>query len=666
QDPARIGRYADSVERTLYTPGSTAGRPISVLRSLAAPPPALRADDEARRERVAATAAGLLALLGIESDPLRGREAILLGTLFDQAWREGRDLALGDLVRLVQTPPFDRVGVLDLETFYPAKDRAALAIALNGLLASPGFAAWIEGEPLDAKRLLYTDAGRPRLSVVSIAHLSDAERMFLVTLLLHEVLSWARSQPGTTSLRAILYMDEIAGYAPPTAAPPSKGPLLTLMKQARAFGVGVVLATQNPVDLDYKGLSNAGSWFLGRLQTERDKMRVLDGLEGAAATSGSALDRGRADTLLSGLKSRRFLLASAHSDAPVLFESRWALSYLAGPLTRPQIQALTAASPAPATAAAASATGSAPIAAAAAASIAGSGRPALPADVPEFFFAAPAGATLVPALLGTARLHYVDAKSGIDQWTSMTLIAPLAGEPAANPWEAAAAAAAEPALEREPPSGAHFAPLPALASRAATYASWKKALASALFQTRPLPLYACAPLKLTSKPGESEGDFRVRVRDAVRARRDQALDTLRAKYAPKLQALEERSRQAASRVDREEGQFQQQSVQTAISVGATVLGALFGRRSMSAGTVGRATTAMRGASRAAREHADIADARAAAASIDERRQALEQEMAAEVTRLQTDPDPAVDTLSIAPRKADIGIDRVALVWRPQA
>jgi hypothetical protein len=674
QDPARIGRYADAVERAIYTPGSTAGRPLSVLRSLAAPPPELRADDEARRDRVAATASGLLALLGIDSDPLRGREAILLGTLFDQAWRDGRDLALGDLVRLVQTPPFDRVGVLDLETFYPAKDRAALAIALNGLIASPGFAAWIEGEPLDAKRLLYTDSGRPRLSVISIAHLSDAERMFLVTLLLHEVLAWARSQPGTTSLRAILYMDEIAGYAPPTAAPPSKGPLLTLMKQARAFGVGVVLATQNPVDLDYKGLSNAGTWFLGRLQTERDKMRVLDGLEGAAATGGATLDRGRADTLLSGLKSRRFLLASAHADAPVLFESRWALSYLAGPLTRPQIQALTAASPAPASAdpttspapAARPAGPGSPTAASPPASIAGSGRPALPAEVPEFFLAAPAGATLSPALLATARLHYVDAKSGIDQWTSVTLIAPLAGEPAANPWEAAESSATEPALERDPPSGARFAPLPALAARAATYTSWKKALASALFQARPLPLFACAPLKLTSKPGESEGDFRVRVRDAARARRDEALDALRAKYAPKLQTLEERARQAAGRVEREEGQFQQQSMQTAISVGATVLGALFGRRSMSTGTVGRATTAMRGASRAAREHADIADARAAAASVGERRQALEQEMAAEVTRLQTDPEPAIDSLPIAPRKADIGIDRVALVWRPQA
>jgi hypothetical protein len=432
------------------------------------------------------------------------------------------------------------------------------------------------------------------------------------------------------------------------------------MKQARAFGVGVVLATQNPVDLDYKGLSNAGTWFLGRLQTERDKMRVLDGLEGAAASGGAALDRGRADTLLSGLKSRRFLMASAHSDAPVLFESRWALSYLAGPLTRPQIQALTAASPRPGSTAATLA------AASPAAASGGAGRPALPADVPEFFLAAPVGAMLVPALLGTARLHYVDAKSGIDQWASVTLMAPLGGTPAANPWDSAEATTAEPALERDPPAEARFASLPSLAARAATYASWKKALAATLFQARPLPLYACAPLKLTSRPGESEGDFRVRVRDAARARRDQALDALRAKVAPKLQAIGERARQAAQRVEREEGQFQQQSVQSAISVGATVLGALFGRRSMTAGTVGRATTAMRGASRAAREHEDIADARASAAGIDERRRALEQELASEVARLQAEADPAIDTRSIAPRKSDIGVDRVALVWRPQA
>ena len=342
QDPARIARYRDAVDLAIFTPGSTAGAPIAVLKSLAAPAADLREDGDFLRERITTTVSGLLALAGIEADPIRSREHVLLSTILERAWSAGRDLGIGDLVRSVGTPPFDRVGVIDLESFYPAKDRAGLMVALNNLLASPGFAAWAEGEPLDVRRLLYTDAGKPRLAVVSIAHLSDAERMFFVTLLLNEVLAWVRGQPGTSSLRAILYMDEVFGFFPPTANPPSKTPMLTLLKQARAFGLGIVLATQNPVDLDYKGLSNAGTWFLGRLQTERDKLRVIDGLEGAAATAGGAFDRGKVDRMLSSLQARTFLMSNAHEQAPVLFQSRWALSYLRGPLTRAQIQTLTA------------------------------------------------------------------------------------------------------------------------------------------------------------------------------------------------------------------------------------------------------------------------------------------------------------------------------------
>src|SRR4029077_11948637 len=223
-------------------------------------------DADALRERVSAAVAGLLALLGVEADPLRSREHILLSQLVDRAWRDGRDLDLGALIRDIQSPPFAKVGVMDLESFFPAQERFSLSMSLNNLLASPGFAAWMEGEPLDVQRLLYTAAGKPRLSIISIAHLSDAERMFFVTILLNEIVSWMRSQPGTSSLRALLYMDEVFGYFPPTANPPAKTPMLTLLKQARAYGVGVVLATQNPVDLDYKGLSNAGTWFIGRLQ----------------------------------------------------------------------------------------------------------------------------------------------------------------------------------------------------------------------------------------------------------------------------------------------------------------------------------------------------------------------------------------------------------------
>ncbi|MBP1607445.1 MAG: uncharacterized protein H6Q08_2819, partial [Acidobacteria bacterium] len=342
QDGARIARLRGAAEVAIYTPGSSAGLPVSVLKSFSAPPREILDDSELLAERINATATGLLTLLGVDADPVKSREHILLSTLFGAAWRAGEALDLAALIQRIQTPPVSRIGVLELESFFPSKDRFELSMRLNGLLAAPGFASWLEGDGLDVDRMLYTAEGRPRIAVISIAHLNDAERMFFVALLLEEVLAWVRRQPGTTSLRALLYMDEVAGYMPPVANPPSKAALLTLLKQGRAFGFGVVLATQNPVDLDYKGLSNAGTWFLGRLQTERDKARVLDGLEGAMAGS-QPFDRAETDRLLSGLGKRVFLLHNVHESAPTLFETRWAMSYLRGPLTRDQIRTLMAA-----------------------------------------------------------------------------------------------------------------------------------------------------------------------------------------------------------------------------------------------------------------------------------------------------------------------------------
>ncbi|MBX7195704.1 MAG: DUF87 domain-containing protein, partial [Sandaracinaceae bacterium] len=342
EDGARIARFAGSVERVLYTPGSTMGRPLSLLPSLGTPAPGT--DPEVLRERALATASGLLTLVGIDPDPVKSPEHALLSTIFLQTWTAGRGLDLVSLLRAIQTPPFSSLGAMDLESVVPAKARSALAVQLNNAFASPAMAGFLTGEPLEAARLLYTPEGRPKLSILSLAHLSDADRMFFVTVLLGEVLAWMRAQSGTQSLRALLYMDEVFGYFPPVANPPSKTAMLTLLKQARAFGLGIVLATQNPVDLDYKGLSNTGTWMLGRLQTERDKLRVLDGLESAAQASGQGMDRAQMDALLSGLAPRTFLLHSVHERAPRVFQSRWALSYLRGPLSREEMKRLSAGS----------------------------------------------------------------------------------------------------------------------------------------------------------------------------------------------------------------------------------------------------------------------------------------------------------------------------------
>lgn len=340
QNGERVQRYNDSVERLIFTPGASHGLPMTVLKSFAAPPKQLRDDADAFRARVSSAVSGLLALLGIDADPVRSREHIYLSNIITHAWNAGNDLDVGEMISEIQSPPFETVGVMELEKFYPEKERTKLAMELNNLLASPAFAGWMTGQPLDVQQLFFSPEGKPRHSIISIAHLDDAQRMFFVTILLNEVLAWTRTQSGTSSLRALLYMDEVFGYFPPTANPPSKQPMLTLLKQARAFGLGVVLATQNPVDLDYKGLSNTGTWLLGRLQTERDKMRVMEGLEGASAEAGGAFDKQAMERTLAGLGSRVFLMNNVHENKPQVFHTRWAMSYLAGPLARDRIKQL--------------------------------------------------------------------------------------------------------------------------------------------------------------------------------------------------------------------------------------------------------------------------------------------------------------------------------------
>ena len=323
QDGKRIEQMRKNVDMAIYTPGSNSGLPVSVLQSFSAPDQALIDDIDLYRERVQSTATGILTLLGIDADPVASREHILISKLLDNAWREGRSLDVAGLIGEIQNPPITKVGVMNLDSFFPAKDRFELAMSLNNLLAAPGFEAWMQGTPLNARNLLYTEEGKPRISVMSIAHLDDAQRMFFVSMLLNELIAWMRAQQGTSSLRAILYMDEIFGYMPPVANPPSKTLFLTLLKQARAYGLGLVLATQNPVDLDYKGLSNTGTWFIGRLQTERDKARVMEGLEGA---SGGKFDKQKMERTIAGLGKRRFLLHNVHEDEAVVFSTRWVMS----------------------------------------------------------------------------------------------------------------------------------------------------------------------------------------------------------------------------------------------------------------------------------------------------------------------------------------------------
>jgi hypothetical protein len=680
QDGARIARFRNAVDLAIYTPGSSAGLPLTVLRSFEAPPEGLLGQAEAYRERVSSAVSGLLALLGIAVDPMSSREHILLANVMDRSWRAGKDLDMASLIHAVQSPPFEKVGVMDVETFFPAKDRFSLAMKLNNLLASPGFAAWMEGEPLDVGSLLHTRGGKPRLSIMSIAHLSDNERMFFVTILLNEVLAWVRTQPGTSSLRAILYMDEIFGYFPPVANPPSKMPMLTLLKQARAFGVGVVLATQNPVDLDYKGLSNAGTWFLGRLQTQRDKDRVLEGLEGASTAAGHAFNRKTMDEILSGLGNRVFVMNNVHDDKPVVFQTRWALSYLRGPLTREQIQTLMAARK-QAMAPAQAVTASDPSAATPSASttapkftVSGGDRPVVPPDVPAFFVprsgSLKAGESLLyrPGILGVARLHYADKKAGIDHWETMALVERIGDEMPSEVWSTSEPFDdCVPELDKSPEAGARFASLPAEMSRAKSYAEWTKSLKNYLYRERTLPVWICPELKKFSGAEESERNFRVRLVQASREERDEKVEALRSKYAPELARIQERIREANKKLEQEQARASQSTWDATIAMGSSVLGALLGKKTISKTNLNKATTAAKAAGKAMKKRGDADQAGESVGALQQKYADLQAEFQSKIEEIHAALRPEtldLEPLLLRPKKTDITVEKVVLAWMP--
>ena len=679
QDGDRIRRLKAAADVSVYTPGSRSGLPLSILETFNAPPKVVADEPELLAARVQSVATSLLSLAGVTSDPTTSREHVLVSTLLQEAWRAGRNLDLPTLISQVQSPPVTKVGVLDLESFYPANDRFGLAMRLNNVLAAPGFATWLEGEPLDVGRMLYGPTGKPRIAIVSIAHLGDAERMFFVALLLEQVLAWVRGQRGTTSLRAVLYMDELFGFLPPTANPPSKVPLLTLLKQARAFGLGCVLSTQNPVDLDYKALANAGTWFLGRLQTERDKARVLDGLEGVASGSGRGFDRQSLDSLLSGLDKRVFLLHNVHESAPVLLQTRWSMSYLRGPMGRDEIRALmapqkdaaavTAALTTPPSVIAPPSSQPAPAAAAGPATPPTPGsRPIVPPDVPQYF-APGASSSWVPMLVGAARMSYTDAKLGLDETSDIVVWTPLTEGPVAADWEHAEPASfVVDALLREPASGGTFAALPPPAAKPKSYAAWTKEFASWAGRSQSVELLRSPSTGVVSRPGERDGDFQARVAHARREGRDEAVTALRDKYAPKLAALDEKIRKAGAAVQREEQQASEQKLSTAMSVGATVLGAIFGRKAASIATLGRATTAARGVGRIGREAQDVARAKANEDALAAQRQELADTLDAELQAVQrawNDAAETCDRVMAKPKRGGVQVQLVALVWRPE-
>jgi hypothetical protein len=670
QSPERITQLRDKVDINIFTPGSKAGIPVSILSSLEAPPFEIMDDGELLGERIESTVSSLLSLVGVDADPIQSPEAVLLSTIFQHTWAAGQNITLETLVRHIQKPAFDKVGIIDLESFLPEKSRQNLALKFNNLLASPGFSSWLEGPPLDIAKMLHTPAGKPRISIFSIAHLGDTERMVFVSLLLNQMLGWMRSQNGTTSLRALLYMDEIYGYLPPTANPPSKKPMMTILKQGRAFGLGCLLATQNPVDLDYKALSNIGTWFLGRLQTERDKLRVLDGLEGAAGSQNARFDRASMERLISGLGNRIFLMNNVHEDGPVLFHVRWVMSYLTGPLTRSQIKKLM--DPKRAEFGAATKTPDAdsnpmamPGMAARAASAA---RPAVGAGVREIFVA-PAGSgediTYQPHLLRAGTVHFSCAKAGVDGSRSVRLVNPIHDH--GIDWEKTVPPPAKVTeSDCEPVAGAGFAGLPGFAMNAANYKQVEKDFSEFLYRNQRADVFTCPALKAWSKLGESDGDFRARLAHEAREARDAAIDKLRAASAKKVETLEARLRNAEGQLAKQKAESNAAKMQAGVSVLGGILGGLFGRK-IGIGSLTRGSSAIGKATTAYKQHQDVATADAKIAGIIGEIATIRAELEAAVSKITSAYDPAalaLETESLKPAKSDVKIDSIALLWLP--
>lgn len=652
EKPERIKMFEDSAERVLYTPGSTSGRPVSILKSFTRPKDT---DDlEALAERVSTLVSGLLGLIDIDADPLSSKEHILLSNIIQTEWIAGRDVEIVKLISLIQDPPMDRIGAFELEAYYPKKERFELATRINNLLASPQFAVWTTGDGIDIDELFYTKSGKPRISVISIAHLDDKQRMFFVTLLLNELVSWMRTQSGTGSLRCLLYMDEIFGYLPPVANPPSKRLFLTLLKQARAFGLGLVLATQNPGDLDYKALSNVGTWFIGRLQTERDKEKVLEGL----LTANSGADKGELSRQLAGLGKRVFLMNNTKDSHPVLFNTRWVLSYLAGPITRNRFKELAGESGTAEPNAASQAAGAVAAGTAAASEPAGGTRPVLSPDVPQTFLPG-SGPVYKPFAVCFAEARYEDRKLGISFSKQYSLAAPLGAY--VNWHEAESLDYTIDDLETEPREGRGFGTIDTEVT-AKTVKSWESDLVLWLYKENPLEMYTCPTMDTVSEPDEDERAFRVRVAQTAREQRDTALEKVREEFAKEIDSLNKAHARAEKTLATQEAQASSHTMGTVISVGTSILSTLFSSRR---GYSGIARSAQR-IGTTMKERNEAAAAEKQVEDIDAQMADIEKKIQDRLARFQNQDLVEIETIRLLPKKSDVIVRKCALGWITQA
>lgn len=649
QSVERVKKFHD-VKKTIYTPGSSAGVSINVMSSLEVPPAQILEDSDTFTSYLKSTTTSLLSLVGITADPLEAKEYILLAQIITKSWLANENLSIESIIGKILNPSFKKIGVLPLDDFYPQNDRFKLATKFNALLASPSFSLWLQGENLDIQKLLYDENGKAKVAIFSISHLNDNERMFFVTLLLNKYIAWMRRQSGTSALKTLLYMDEIFGFFPPTKNPPSKEPMLLLLKQARAFGVGVVLSTQNPVDLDYKGLSNIGTWFIGRLQTTQDIERVIDGLGGKV---GSNFDKKEIKNLLSNLKKRTFFLKSAHLDDIRLFSTRWVMSYLKGPLKRDEIATLMQEQKSAQNIEVKTVE----------TMVKNASRlesyQNIDASISQYYEPDASEQNIFSATLGAkVKIHFYQQSKGIDSERTLEIFLPLDEQQQRISWENAVEE--ELGFDRFPhtaPSNAKFQVLPDIILEDKGLAKAVRELKETLYREQDLELLRCISPKLESKVDESRADFIVRLQDGLNDKKEIELEKLQMRYEKKEKMLLDRLSRAKERVSKESFD----STGSMIEAGIAVLGALFGRPSTT--KIGRAVSK---GSKILKERGETSRAEERTVMIEEEIEALEYELEDKIDALNekySADNCEIETFSIKPRKTDIDVEICAVVWR---
>jgi DNA helicase HerA-like ATPase len=659
QNQERIQILKDSADFTIYTPGRSSGVQISILSSFKAPSIEVLEDNELLVSLINSTVSSILSLID-EKDDSSSKEFILISTIFMNSYANQKDLSLEELITYIVTPPFSKIGIFDLETFFPQNERLKLALKLNTIIANPAFKSWIEGEPLDISNLLYDESGKAKVSIFSIAHLNDSQRMFFVSLLLNQMVSWMRRQEGTTSLKALLYMDEIFGYFPPNSNPPSKQPMLTLLKQARSFGVGVILSTQNPVDIDYKGLANIGTWFIGRLQTKQDKEKVIDGLSSAVE---GKIDKNEMENLLSNLEKRTFIMKNINEDGIKIFQTRWTLSYLKGPITKEQIKFLMANK-----------------------NINFVSKPELQKTKIETTNRQNSPKPLIPNILEQKYLytsqnesyylqgylvfkcsvHFVDSAKNIDLTNEINYRFYLQKE-ASNVNFEELEEFKENNFETNERTNSNYYETPIFIQNEKELKQIQKDFIDFIYRTTKLSLYKNEDLKIISKQNESLTDFKIRIQDRLNEKIDEQIESLQEKFSKTNDSIDDKLNKLFDKLEKEQLQANTTTTDAIISIGTSLLGAFFGKTT-TASTLGKVASSAKGATKILKEKSDVKYVESEIQQLQIEKEELQKTLENEISKINEENKISnfqIEEIFIKPKRTDIFNIKLELLWKEE-